>query len=135
MTTKLETNAGDTEGYLKFNTVTGLTIKASGEVNIPNLTGPVLGIGQTWQNATASRSLGVTYTNSSGRPIYVSIVLQSPSGGSTTTNLLVDGNVVSANSRAIAGEPDTHVAIIPNGSTYNVPSVGNTTISSWMELR
>ena len=37
-----------------------------------SLTGiPNLGVGQTWTNVLASRSAGVTYTNSTGKPIVV----------------------------------------------------------------
>ena len=31
----------------------------------------VIGVGQTWQDVTASRALGVTYTNTTGKPIHV----------------------------------------------------------------
>ncbi|MDN4149811.1 hypothetical protein QYE80_32880, partial [Pseudomonas tohonis] len=39
-----------------------------------------LGYAQTWQSVTGSRALGVTYTNSTGRPIFVSIYLITGSG-------------------------------------------------------
>ena len=34
-----------------------------------------IGVGQTWQDVTASRAAGVTYTNSTGKPIQISIVI------------------------------------------------------------
>ena len=32
-----------------------------------------VGVGQTWQNVLSSRAFGTTYTNSTGRPIMVSV--------------------------------------------------------------
>lgn len=32
-----------------------------------------IGVGQTWQNVTASRAFGVTYTNTTGKPIVLMI--------------------------------------------------------------
>lgn len=136
------------------NTVTAVTLKSGdsivltslgtgnlwyhggGTAQLRNSTGsPLLGVNQTWQNVSGSRALGTTYTNTAGRPIALNIVLTSTGGGSTTTSLEVDGFLVSSNTRALASEPDTHIAIVPSGSTYRVPSAGNTIISSWMELR
>ena len=47
------------------------------------LTG-TFGKGQTWQNVAASRSKGVTYTNSTARPIAINIY--------SRTHLYVDGS-------------------------------------------
>ncbi len=34
-----------------------------------------IGIGQTWQDLTASRTIGVTYTNTTGKPIFVALYI------------------------------------------------------------
>lgn len=94
-----------------------------------------LGVGQTWSNVTASRAIGTTYTNTTGRPIFIAIRLVSTGSGNTSSDLLVDGLNISANTRTQAGEPSTHFAIVPTGSTYMVATVVNTTIGGWMELR
>ncbi len=49
----------------------------SGNISAPNLSGTntgdqtlsEIGVGQTWQDVTSSRASGVTYTNSTGKPI------------------------------------------------------------------
>ena len=104
---------------------------------------PAIGVGQTWQDVTSSRAAGVTYTNTTGRPIFISV-----SGGGQPNNgtmtLTVDGVVLgqqgfqSINSgRSNA----TMTAIVPNNSTYvagNVPGGsggGGWSLVSWAELR
>ena len=82
-----------------------------------------LGWNQTWQNVTASRSSGVTYNNTSGRPIFISV-----QGDQTAVEIIVDGEYVVLNE---AGT-DYGVAIVPNGSTY---SVTVNSLLNWMELR
>ena len=97
----------------------------------------VLGIGQTWQNVTGSRALDTDYTNSTGRPICVSISVVSGgtnalaeiivSGVSVARTLLTNtnaSNVVSVN------------AIVPAGATYSAPRGDATdSIEIWAELR
>lgn len=92
-----------------------------------------LGDGQTWQNVTASRAAGTTYTNTTGRSIFVRLVFVSSWPGSRT--LYVDGAAVdtqridSSITSAMA-----LLAIVPAGSTYSLIA-GATGISMWMELR
>jgi len=86
-----------------------------------------LGDGQTWQDVTASRAAGVTYTNSTGRSIFVSITETS----NNVATLYVDGIRVSYK---IGVVNDTNLsAIVPDGSTYifNGGVLGN----GWTELR
>lgn len=122
-----------------------IRIKDTGEVEIQNLNNPTLagkldtanafGVGQSWQNVTASRSFGVTYSNTTGRPIFLSVILKNVYGGATTSALEVNGFTLSNNTRALADEPDTHFALIPNGSNYSIPPIGNTAVVAWWELR
>ena len=80
-----------------------------------------LGVGQTWQNLTSSRASGVTYTNSTGKPILV--VVNTYAGTS-----IVDGVTL----RYIGDDSEGDWSfIVPSGSTYSV--TGN--IRSWAELR
>lgn len=85
-----------------------------------------IGVGQTWQNVTASRVAATAYTNSTGKPIYV-VVTES----STSTYVFqVDG--VTVNSFTASGYGTCVGAIVPNGSTYKLTG-GSITI--WSELR
>jgi hypothetical protein len=109
----------------------------SGNISAPNLSGTntgdqtlsEIGVGQTWQDLTASRAMDVTYTNSTGKPIFVSIY--SP-GGTDANALVVDGIVVAKASDSDANTTTVY-AIVPNNSTYHRPSGSG--VDRWTELR
>jgi hypothetical protein len=97
----------------------------------PNLS---LGVDQTWQNVTSSRSKGTTYTNTTGRPIMANISMSAASV-TTITTFTVAGVQVAR----ISGDDDfnpaqTISAIVPAGATY-VLSGGSNTVNYWAELR
>jgi len=81
---------------------------------------------QSWQNLTASRANGVTYTNSTGRPIQF-FVTKSGNGGGT---VYINGNQIGY---WYASGNDFPVAdcIVPNGATYQVAG----SFGYWSELR
>lgn len=98
-----------------------------------NLQQPV-GMWQTWQDVTAIRAPGVTYTNSTGRAIMVS-VLHGEAG--SYNRLLVDGMPVSESylDSGIALFA-TVSAIVPAGSTYSVLKTNEPNeMVWWKELR
>lgn len=92
---------------------------------------PMLGRGQTWQNV--SRSLGVTYTNNTGKPIQVSVCVYHDE--QVVSTLSVSGVVVSRVRQEVGGatgyQDSTHTAIVPDGATY---SVTGGSLISWAEL-
>ena len=90
-----------------------------------------IGIGQTWQNLTASRANGTTYTNSTAKPILVSIT----TGTNATTNHTITVGGVVAQQAATNPNATTAwvMAIVPPGATYVASSNG--TMSYWAELR
>jgi len=95
----------------------------------------VLGMGQTWQDVTGSRAVDTNYTNTTGRPICISVV--GGSGDAADFDLMVDGVLVV---RAYIGtSPGTYVstmtAIVPVGSTYRVVRVSSGNPQQWSELR
>lgn len=91
------------------------------------------GAGQAWTDVLASRAVATTYTNSTGRPIVVSIAFFA-SGASSTLILTVDSLGVS--SASIPSTSATTVtAVVPNGGTYSVAVSGASSISGWFELR
>ena len=96
-----------------------------------------IGVGQTWQNVTSSRAAGVTYTNTTGKPIYISV-----SGGGQpqngTMSLTVDGVLLGLQgfqSIASGRSNATMTAIVPNGSTYRADNYSGWSLVSWAELR
>lgn len=92
-----------------------------------------VGVGQTWQDLTGSRSLATSYQNTTGRPIVVSIahdgsqfLIQVSSDGSSWVSVGYtgsDGVVRSGNSFIV---PDNHYYRVNGGS--GAPDV-------WAELR
>jgi len=98
-----------------------------------------LGAGQTWQDMTASRTGGVTYTNSSGKAIFISVTDTDTEGNTLTFSIYVDGSKIAETLFAIGNAVTPYsnlTAIIPNGSTYKVV-LNNLydTIHLWWELR
>lgn len=96
-----------------------------------------LGVDQNYVNVTSSRQSGVVYTNSTGKPILVSVSIVSEQNKSPNT-LLVNGiEVASCGVSPVAGVYSTSrsalVAVVGNGKTYQISGSG--TIISWSELR
>lgn len=95
---------------------------------------PRLGVGQTWQDVTSSRTPGVIYTNTSGRPICVKVT---HGEGDSYNRLYVDGLVVDESYQGTNIALYTTVsAIVPSGSTYQLFNTGEPgAYVRWMELR
>lgn len=93
-----------------------------------------IGVGQTWQDVTGSRSGGTTYTNSTGRPIMVSVNTSSTTNTITTTTLTVAGLAVASNGSQ-GGNTNGVTAIVPDGATYSVSIGSGGSLSGWFELR
>lgn len=93
----------------------------------------ILGQGQTWQNVTASRAKGVTYTNTTGKPIMVDIstYVYADSGVYFIINGVNQGVIVSQS--GAAGVGGSMALIVPNGNTYSTSGEG--AVSTWFELR
>ena len=95
-----------------------------------------LGLSQTWQDVTASRASGVTYTNSTGKPIQVNVA-GICTNGSAILYLTISGVAISGGQVTnIANQTAQVGAIIPPGATYVLSvSVGTVTPTYWSELR
>lgn len=119
-------NTSDLNKPISTATQTALNAKSS------------LGVGQTWQDVTASRVLGTTYTNSTGAPIQVVALLGPSSAINVTTQVTINGGVVVTGSYAAI--PNTFLQsampIIPSGQTYKIMAAnGTAALVSWLELR
>lgn len=88
-----------------------------------------IGYGQTWQNVLGSRSSGVTYYNTTGRPIFVSVVTSTGSSSTATVN----GIQVGFESIPSGGQLQLLSAIIPPGNSYSATSPS--AFTTWAELR
>ncbi len=100
-----------------------------------NRFGKMLGVGQAWQDVKASRVAGVTYTNSTGKPIFVVITGRNTSAQGRA---FVDGAPIAGFTQVSSGSILSSVSIIvPDGSTYSVASnIGvDGSDALWLELR
>lgn len=98
------------------------------------------GSGQTRQNVTGSRSFGVVYTNTTNRPIDVSVVASltgsvNPAVAQNIIALYAGGVVVSeySNPTTVSMINVSVSAIVLPGETYEV--INNGTLIGWFEIR
>lgn len=100
------------------------------------LVASIIGVGQSWINVTGSRAFNTTYTNTTGKPIQVSIsiTIDVGSGGSTTT-FQVGGTTICSLQGDVVHQGPSLSAIIPAGQTYRLNRGVNAGISVWAELR
>jgi hypothetical protein len=80
---------------------------------------PGIGVGQTWQSVT--RTAGVTYTNSTGKPIAFLVSFAAGSGSNDVVVLTIGGVAINfvygiLVSGVVFGQ---NMAIIPTGATYS----------------
>ncbi len=96
----------------------------------------MFGVDQSWQNLTSSRASGVIYTNSTGKPILVSISLSDTTSQSPTVSIYVGGVLILTNNYDNGQNfgSFSHSFIVPSGSTYSMSSPLST-IQTWSELR
>jgi hypothetical protein len=81
--------------------------------------GQALGLGQTWQNVTGSRTNNTTYYNTTGRPIFISAwgyALQTTSVGILVNGVQVAYSLVGVSSPA-SSQPWAST-IVPPGASY-----------------
>jgi hypothetical protein len=105
-----------------------LTSNGTTWVSSPNT---AIGVGQTWQDVTSSRANATTYTNSTGRSIFVSALINLASNQSQ--NLQVSGVVADAASTGTGIVINVSLkAVVPPGATYILSGGLN---GYWAELR
>lgn len=100
-----------------------------------------LGYNQTWTDVSASRALGTTYTNDTGKGIELSVLgyTNGGSGGAMYCTINGSASVYFANWQTPGGSyPFAGTIIVPAGATYSVSfaiTTGSPTLSTWYELR
>lgn len=109
--------AGDTSGSV---TLQAPAIAGGTVVTLPTtsgtaaLTSDIIGVGQTWQNVSASRVSGTTYTNNTSKPIMVVVSIY---GINNTATMVVSGITLGTVNGNYGG---SITGIVPVGSTYVV---------------
>jgi len=81
-----------------------------------------LGVGQTWQNVSGSRTSGTTYYNTTGRPITVSAGSTTSASTGSSTSASVNGVVISSQN---VSQVNCGV-----GVTFVVPSMGSYSVAA-----
>ena len=92
-----------------------------------------VGVGQTWQNVAASRSIGTSYQNTTGKPIMVNIAY----GTSATGFIQVstdNSSWVTVSNTFTSGNHPAQSMIVPDNHYYRLSGSG-VNIQSWAELR
>ncbi|HBO3938723.1 TPA: hypothetical protein L4T48_002269 [Pseudomonas aeruginosa] len=90
-----------------------------------------IGEGQTWQNVTANRAKATTYTNTTGRPIYVSVLYRDDATTGVASFSIGSLSTVAPDMQSL--QHSWFSAVIPNGETYMIS--GGLNLSAWWELR
>ncbi|WP_435947704.1 phage tail protein [Dryocola sp. BD586] len=118
------------------STLTNLSGKdVSGLLSYLGIRELIIGQGQTWKVWGGDRLVGVTYTNSTGKPIMISVSLIVNAGDATATLYINSAATASMACSGFATGPSVRSqlsAIIPAGGTYMISSG---TIMQWGELR
>gem|GEM_PF-2905369 len=94
----------------------------------------VFGVGQTLQSVTVSRTIGTTYTNTTGKPIFMEVQIQLSAGSGY--NLVKNGvtTLNMGNAATTAAVLSVSTLVLP-GSTYGVTASGSPTLVGWYETR
>jgi len=110
------------------------TTTVQGDLVADNLSGTntgdgvlAIGVGQTWQDVTGSRAQNTNYTNTTGKPIFVSIALVG--NEQDVDAVTVDGVGVGSESGVALQNVQF---IVPDSSVYCVNNAG---FYAWTELR
>lgn len=96
-----------------------------------------IGVGQTWQDVSASRALTTSYTNSTGKPIQVSVNARSSTGAYIQAS--VGGVTLIGSDNGGTTGPRMFISfVVPNSVSYSITFSAGSLVSGslqWAELR
>ena len=105
-TTVVQSVGTSTTSVMSQNAVTSLVNDAAS-----------VGVNQLWNDVTSSRTVGINYTNTTGRPIMVAMNVKNVPSGLFASSITVQGIELSAGS-TVSGEHRFISAIVPPGQVY-----------------
>ena len=95
-----------------------------------------IGVEQTWQDVTKSRAVNTTYTNSTGKPIQLSILSRTDAPGSPSSmRLEINGVTVISDHTGTHNGTYSLSQVVPPMATYRLVHGSNMIIRNWAELR
>ena len=95
-----------------------------------------IGYSQTWQNVGGSRAYNTNYTNSTGKPIMVSVTAHTSSNYASYVAYVDGVNAGQSGAGAATFYPGALTFIVPAGSVYQINTSGTSfTTDMWTELR
>ena len=110
----------------------GVLTNCTGTVNALNAG---LGVNQTWTDVSASRFIGTTYTNSTGKPI-IAAISATNSLAQAVQGLTINGGAVYASGTSTVAGALGFSLVVPDGATYvTLTNNGVLTKVTWIELR
>ncbi|OAS93027.1 phage tail protein [Achromobacter xylosoxidans] len=99
-----------------------------------SLRAQVFGVGQSMQNVAPNRAIGVTYTNSTGRPIVVYVSGDTNTSAGGNIGITIGGLFITRSIWASQGIALAVSAVVPPGIPYVVNASG-ISLSQWQEYR
>lgn len=121
---KTGVNAGTVDVTVLANQVTALQAKPD-----------PIGVNQAWTDLTQSRAANTVYTNTTGRPIMVSVSMYASTTG-YIGRATIGGVLMQGNWQAGSNVYTLIQFIVPAGATYSCTlSAGTPVIYNWLELR
>ena len=91
-----------------------------------------VGVGQTWQSVSGSRSAQTSYQNTTGRPIMFYVQLGNQNGNTTVQVSSNNSTWIEVGSSS-NNAGTTHTVIVPDDYYYRVS--GTASLNAWSELR
>ncbi|MEL0569579.1 hypothetical protein WKR81_18015 [Citrobacter werkmanii] len=105
-TTVVQSVGTSTTSVMSQNAVTSLVNDAAS-----------VGVNQLWNDVTSSRTVGINYTNTTGRPIMIAMNVKNVPAGLFASSITVQGIELSGGS-SVSGEHRFISAIVPPGQVY-----------------
>tara|TARA_R110000803_G_scaffold3373_4_gene11432 strand:- start:361 stop:804 length:444 start_codon:yes stop_codon:yes gene_type:complete len=130
----LESPATNTNRTLTLPDEAGTVLTSASLITSAQLTGDAvpIGVGQTWQNVTASRAKSTTYYNTTGKPIMLCVKMGNTTGGDVAG--YVDGVLILGMSFGTVPIYPFITFIVPSGASYSVTN-NVSGFTPWFELR
>ena len=118
------------------NTLTSVsTTQAVTAAQAKVLNDQAFGVGQTWQDVTSLRALGINYINTTSKAIVVTVVNEFASNQDILEVFVNNVKLMGVDKGVGAGWLADTSFIVPPGNTYRVTKTIYPNIQSWVELR